>query len=97
MIACPFCQKKFETPKGEKQFLCDCGAYCSLTLSEDSYLFENEAAEALGLKPTDWVPGEGYTVTNHPEHFMELSPPSVVREDEDGDEYVIRWARKKPE
>lgn len=92
---CPFCGKMKVFPQSETQFICPCGAYGSLHLREDAYLFANEAAEALGLKPTEWIDGGGYIVADNPNRFMELRDAGTVFIDNDEDEYALQWAKRR--
>lgn len=92
---CPFCGKMKVLPQAETQFICACGAYGSLHLREGGYLFANEAAEALGLKPTEFVDGGGYVVADNPNRFMELRDGGGIFTDGDDDEYILQWAKRR--
>lgn len=91
---CPFCGKMKVLPQTETQFTCACGAYGSLHLKEDAYLFLTEAAEVLGLNPAEFVEGAGYQVIDHPNRFMELKNSGIVFTDNAGDEFVLQWAKR---
>lgn len=91
---CPFCGTEHAIPSQEAQWDCKCGWYASLTLADDAYLFPFDAAQHLGLNPTEYVAGAGYRVADNPDMFMELRDAGVVAS-HDEDYYVLQWAKRR--